>query len=217
MSEAQDESRGEPRGESRSEPRGDLGLVLVISGPSGVGKDTVWKYAASCLPTFNRAVTCTTRPRRPHEVEGVHYYFVSDAEFDRMLESDELIEWAHVHGFRYGVPERSVFERINNGLDVVCVIDVQGALRIRRLFPTATLVFIKPPPGAENEVLTQRIQNRSAVEPSELETRLQTASWEMSQVHLYDYEIVNDELERAARELCEVVAREKEKRAMVNC
>ena len=92
------------------------------------------------------------------------------------------------------------------------MIDVQGAQRIRRLFPTAILVFIKPPPGFEREVLSERIQGRSAVDPSELATRLQTASWEMSQVQLYDYQIVNDNLERAAQELCEVIAAEKRKR-----
>ena len=187
-------------------------MVLVISGPSGVGKDTVWKTAASCLPSFSRAITCTTRTRREHEVEGRDYYFVSQDEFERMIDEDELIEWARVHGNCYGIPQKSVFERINAGLDVVCVIDVQGALRIRRIFPTATLVFIKPPQGRESEVLATRIQSRSEVDPSELQTRLQTATWEMSQVHLYDYEIVNDDLERAANELCEVIAREKERR-----
>ena len=192
----------------------ELGMVLVISGPSGVGKDTVWQAAHECLPTFERAVTCSTRARREHEREGVDYYFVSDAEFDRMIREDELIEWALVHSNRYGVPERSVFERINNGLDVVCVIDVQGAMRIHRLFPTAVLVFIKPPIGHEAEVLTERIRGRSAVDPSELATRLQTASWEMSQVQLYDYQIVNEDVGRAARELCDVVQKAKAERAL---
>ena len=193
----------------------DLGMVLVISGPSGVGKDTVWQLAQKCLPTFARAVTCTTRARREHEVEGTDYYFVPSDEFDRMIRQDELVEWAEVHHNRYGVPNRSIFERINNGLDVVCVIDVQGAKRIHNLYPTAVLVFIKPPAGIEREVLTQRIQGRSAVDPSELATRLQTASWEMSQVQLYDYQIINDDLERAAQELCEVVSKEKAARELV--
>lgn len=189
-----------------------LGLILVISGPSGVGKDTVWQTASACLPSFERAVTCTTRTRRPHEVEGVNYHFVSSDEFERMIREDELIEYAQVHGNFYGVPQKSVLDRINNGDDVVCVIDVQGALRIRGLFPAAVLVFIKPPQGRENEVLEKRIQGRSAVEASELETRLKTASWELSQVQLYDYQIENDDLQRAANELCEVIEREKARR-----
>ncbi len=189
-----------------------LGLILVISGPSGVGKDTVWQEAQTCLGSFQRAITCTTRPRRPHEIEGVSYYFVSPAEFERMIAADELIEYAKVHGNFYGVPQRSVLERINNGQDVVCVIDVQGAMRIRALFPGALLVFIKPPQGRESEELEKRIQGRSAVDASELAKRLETASWEMTQTQLYDYQIENDEIARAADELCEVIAAEKARR-----
>ena len=192
----------------------ELGLILVISGPSGVGKDTVWQAAEPCLPSFQRAITCTTRPRRPGEVEGVNYYFASHAEFDRMIAENELIEWALVHGkHRYGVPERSIFDRINNGQDVVCIIEVQGAMRIRRLFPSATLVFIKPPQGRENEVLVERIQGRSAVDAAELATRLQTASWELTQTNHYDYQIENDEIARASHELCELIEAEKRRRA----
>lgn len=179
----------------------ELGLVLVISGPSGVGKDTVWQTAKPCLPSFERAITCTTRIRRPHETEGVDYYFVSHDEFERMIRDNELVEHAEVHGNFYGVPVKSIFSRINVGKDVVCVIDVQGALAIRRLFPQALLVFIKPPEGRENEVLTHRITGRSPVGDSELATRLQTATRELSQMHFYDYQIVNDDLERAVDEL----------------
>jgi len=191
---------------------GELGMVLVISGPSGVGKDTVWKHAETCLSTFERAITCTTRPRREGEHEGVDYYFRSNEEFARMIAHDELIEYAGVHEHFYGVPQSSVFDRINNGLDVVCIIEVQGALHIRRLFPTAILVFIKPPEGHEAQTLTERIQARQNIDPSELQTRLQTATWEMSQVHLYDFEIVNDNIERASSELCRVVGEEKARR-----
>lgn len=187
-------------------------MVLVVSGPSGVGKDTVWKSAQECLTTFSRAITCTTRARREHEVEGCDYYFVSHEEFERMIDDNELIEHAQVHGNFYGVPQRSIFERINNGLDVVCIIEVQGALVIRRLFPNAVLVFIKPPQGQEREVLAERIQGRQSVDPSELQTRLQTATWEMSQVHLYDFEVVNDDVERASSELCRLVNEEKARR-----
>jgi guanylate kinase len=197
---------------SQTAATNELGMILVISGPSGVGKDTVWKTAAPCLPTFSRAITCTTRERREGEVEGQTYYYVSKDEFQRMVDEDELIEWAEVHGNCYGVPQRSVFERINAGLDVVCVIDVQGAIRIRRIFPAATLVFIKPPEGRENEILAERIRMRSLVAQAELETRLNTASWEMTQTHLYDYEVVNDNLEQAAKELCEVISKERQLR-----
>jgi guanylate kinase len=188
------------------------GLVLVLSGPSGVGKDTVWQAAKACLPTFARAVTCTTRPRRSHEVAGVDYHFVSKAQFESLIARDELVEHAVVHGNCYGVPQWAIWDRINAGQDVICVIDVQGALKVRSLFSGSLLVFIKPPPGRESQVLEERIQGRQTVAPEELATRLQTASWELTQKHLYDYEIVNDDGHRAADELCRVVLAEKARR-----
>ena len=193
---------------------GKLGMVLVISGPSGVGKDTVWKAAQGCLATFDRVITCTTRARREKEVEGRDYHYILREEFERMIAHDELVEYELIHGdYYYGVPKRSIFERIDNGLDVVCVINVAGAMSIRKLFPAAVLVFIMPPPGHESEVLAQRILGRQWVEKTELDTRLQTASWELTQTHLYDFLIVNDDLERAADELCQVVTEEKARRA----
>lgn len=190
-----------------------LGMVLVISGPSGVGKDTVWKTAHPCLPTFERVITCTTRTRRPHEVEGVNYYFVDHDRFMVMIRDNELIEFAQVHGNWYGVPSSSIFKRISAGLDVTCVIDVQGAQKIREQYPDAFLVFIKPPPGREMEILTERITGRDAVDEQELNTRLQTATREMELVELYDATIVNDDLERASQELCDLIAQEKLRRA----
>jgi guanylate kinase len=189
-----------------------LGLLLVISGPAGVGKDTVWQAASASLPTFAKAITCTTRPQRPAEVHGVHYYFVSDEEFNRLIREDQLLEWAYVHDYRYGVPAASVLERLAKGLDVVCVIDVQGARRIRALFPNALLVFLKPPEGREAEVLKRRMEERGTTDDAEVERRLESAVREMAQTQLYDYEIVNDEIESTARRLCEIVAQEKRKR-----
>jgi guanylate kinase len=187
------------------------GLLLVLSGPSGVGKDTVWKHAAQCLPTFRKAVTCTTRARREGEEHGVNYFFYTDAEFDRLIHEDKLLEWAHVHGFRYGVPAGPVLESLNNGNDVICVIDVQGAQRVKSLFPTAILVFLTPP---EVTVLEQRIIDRdNEIDRKELQDRLARVQWEMEHIPLYDHTIVNDTVEHAAKELCEVVAREKKKRA----
>ncbi len=187
------------------------GLLLVLSGPSGVGKDTVWKQAAPCLPTFRKAITSTTRARREREEQGVNYNFVSDAEFDRMIRNDELLEWAHVHGFRYGVPAGPVLGALNDGNDVICVIDVQGAQRVKSLFPSAILVFLTPP---EVKVLEQRILDRdNEIDRKDLQNRLAIVHWEMEHIPLYDYTIVNDTVEHAAKELCEVVAREKKKRA----
>jgi guanylate kinase len=189
----------------------ELGLLLVLSGPAGVGKDTVWKTAAKCLTSFQKALTCTTRKRRAHEVEGRDYHFVSDEEFDAMIREDQLLEWAEVHGNRYGVPAASVLNRLNNGDDVVCVIDVQGACRIRGLFPNALLVFLTPPDSSP-EVLKKRIEERGGATEAEIALRLKTAQWELTQTEVYDYQIVNDNIERAADELCKIVENEKKQR-----
>lgn len=190
----------------------ELGMLLVLSGPAGVGKDTVWKAAGKCLPTFQKALTCTTRPRREHEKEGEHYHFVSNEEFDSMIRHDQLLEWAEVHGNRYGIPAASVLNRLNSGGDVICVIDVQGACRIRGLFPNALLVFIKPL-DSNPEVLKQRIEERGGATEAEIALRLKTAQWELTQTEVYDYQIVNDNVEHAAKELCDIIAKEKAQRA----
>jgi guanylate kinase len=193
------------------------GLLLVLSGPAGVGKDTVWKTASPCLPTFAKAITCTTRAQRPGEVDGIHYYFVSKEEFERRIADHELLEWAEVHGNLYGVPVSSVTKRLNAGGDVVCIIEVQGALKIRHIFEDdALLVFLKPPPGREEEILRQRILNRGAEDDAQIKTRMETAAWEMEQKEHYDFEIVNDEIEHAADELCRVIKAEKHKREAQN-
>ena len=185
------------------------GMLLVLSGPSGVGKDSVWKVAAPCLPTFGKATTCTTRAARLGEIHGIHYFFVSDKAFDAMIAHDELLEWAQVNGNRYGVPVSSVTNRLDKGHDVVCIIEVQGALNIRYLFPDSLLVFLQPPIGREAEVLKERIEKRGAENASQIETRLKTATWEMAQSAHYDYEIVNDEIEETAQRLCDIITREK--------
>lgn len=201
--------------EATPTPQPPLGTLLIISGPAGVGKDTVWRAAGSCLPTFSKATTCTTRAQRPGEEHGVHYFFVSDEEFDQLIANDQLIEWAHVHNARYGVPAAQVLERLIQGDDVVCVIDVQGARRIKALFPQALLIFLKPPAGRETDVLRDRMAERGTTDDEEVRRRLDSAQWELSQTDFYDHEIINDEISHAARQLCEIVAREKSKRADV--
>jgi guanylate kinase len=188
-------------------------MLLVLSGPAGVGKDSVWKHAAPCLPTFAKAITCTTRAPRPGEENGVHYYFVANERFDDMIAHDELLEWAWVHGNRYGVPVSSVKSRLEAGGDVVCIIEVQGALKIRALFEESLLVFLKPPPGREEEILRARIANRGAETEEQTARRMETAAWELEQTAHYDYEIVNDEIEFAAQRLCDIISAEKAKRA----
>jgi len=189
-----------------------LGMLLVVSGPSGVGKDTVWQAAKNGLPSFTKAITCTTRPRREHEEEGVSYYFVDDKEFDRLIHDDEMLEWAHVHDHRYGVPVSSVLDRLVEGRDVICVIDVQGAIRMRSLFPNSLLIFLKPPGNDHEQELKKRLEQRGTTDEAEMERRLRTAVWELSQIPLYDNQIINDSVENAAQQLQEIVLAEKERR-----
>ena len=192
----------------QAEPQ--LGMLLVLSGPSGVGKDSVWQEASKTLTSFDKAITCTTRAQREHEIEGIDYYFVSDEEFDRLLEEDQMLEWAKVHNARYGVPASSVLTRLTAGKDVVCVIDVQGAFRLRSLFPGAILIFIKPPDSDPN-ILKTRLTQRGDISEEELMVRLKTAEWELLQTKKYDYEIVNNSLKNAAKELCQIIQQEKAK------
>lgn len=198
-----------------SAPDASLGMLLVLSGPSGVGKDTVWKAAAQMLPSFCKAITCTTRARREHEVEGEHYFFVSNAEFDRLIAQNELLEWAQPHGDHlYGVPSQPVLDRLGEGRDVVCVIDVQGAMRVRALFPQCLLVFLRPPlsqAGSETDTLAERIKARSPISPEELSRRMETAGRELAQSQLYDHALVNDDLDATARALRDIVLREKKR------
>ena len=200
------------------EASGEPGMLLVISGPSGVGKDTVWKQAAPCLSSFAKTITCTTRKQRPGEEEGVTYFFVSDDTFDELIEEDELLEWAIVHGNRYGVPAALVLQRMEQGLDVVCVIDVQGARRIRKLFATrATLIFLKPPTDRDPfDVLRERMAARGDESQDDMVRRLETAQEEMEQLKrdaLFDYEVVNDTVERASGEICSIDNAEKARRS----
>jgi guanylate kinase len=192
-------------------------MLLVLSGPSGVGKDTVWKAAAPHLPSFCKAITCTTRARREHEREGIDYYFVSNEEFDRLIAQDELLEWAEVHGNRYGVPAAPVLARREEGRDVACVIDVQGAMKVRGLFPAGSclLVFLRPPKSAatnsETDTLVERIKNRAPLSSEELSRRIQTAAWELAQSQMYDHDIVNDNLAETVTTLRDIVLREKKR------
>lgn len=172
---------------------------LVIAAPSGAGKTSLARALVERYPgdlTFS--ISATTRPRREHEREGRDYYFVDDAEFDAMIESGELVEWAMVHGRRYGTPHRGIRDGIEGGRCVVLDIDVQGARQIRRAFEDAVLVFILPPSAAE---LNRRLAGRGTEEDEERLRRLRGARRELDAAAVFDYVIVNDDFDRALRAL----------------
>ncbi|MBV6396953.1 MAG: Guanylate kinase [Anaerolineales bacterium] len=177
---------------SSSEAKFDLPhshpLLIVISGPSGVGKDTVIQYMMERGMPFHFVVTATTRPVRPDEVHGRDYWFVSKEEFARMIEADELIEYAMVYGDYKGIPKQQVREALSSGKDVVLRIDVQGAETIRKLASGALLIFITT--NSEEE-LVRRLETRKTETLEELKLRIATARKELQRIGAFDYVIVN--------------------------
>lgn len=163
--------------------------LIVISGPSGVGKDTVIEEMRARHPEYSFAVTATTRPRRPGEIDGVHYIFMSRQEFEEALESGYFLEHAEVYGNMYGVPRHRVDEEIAAGRNVVIKVDVQGAATIRQIMPDAIFIFLLPPTMGE---LTSRLRGRKTDDPQALMERATTASWELSKVRDFDYVVFNE-------------------------
>jgi len=173
-------------------------LVFIISGPSGSGKSTLVTRLLE-LPGTIFSISCTTRPRRSAERDGEWYNFVTEEEFDRMVERGDFLEYACVFGkHRYGTPRRWVEDARSWGLDLVLEIDVQGAAQLREKLPAAIEVFILPP---SRQALEQRIRVRGQDSEEEIERRLERATQELELYGKYDYVVVNDDLERAGREL----------------
>ena len=163
-------------------------LLVVISGPSGVGKDTVIALMRQRMPECRFAVTATTRERRDDEVDGEHYFFYSEESFRRMIADGELLEWAEVYGNLYGVPGRQIEEAFESGADVIAKTDVQGAATIKRIEPRALLIFLAPP---EMDVLTERLGSRMTESPDDFDVRLRTAESEMRAAAGFDRVVVN--------------------------
>ncbi len=163
-------------------------LLIVISGPSGVGKDAVIQRMKERGLPFHFVVTATTRPKRPGEVHGVDYFFVSNDEFARMIEEDELLEHALVYNDYKGIPKQQVREALASGKDVIMRVDVQGAATVRRLVPEAVLIFLTT--ESEDE-LVRRLKARKTETPEGLSLRIATARQELKRVKEFDYVVVN--------------------------
>lgn len=172
--------------------------LVVLAGPSGVGKSSVIREALKAAPDTWLSVSATTRDPRPGEVDGVNYFYVSDEKFDQMLVENELLEWAHYANNRYGTPRAAVEEKLNAGIPVLLEIEVQGAQQIRDAMPDAVLVFLEPPTWADLEA---RLAGRGTESQSQVQARLDTALKELESKGFFDHVIVNDEVNRAAQEL----------------
>lgn len=186
-----------------SVPEGDRPPLTVLAGPTAVGKGTVASYIRDHFPEVKLSVSATTRAPRPGEVEGQHYFFVDDEGFDRMLASDELLEWATVHNqSRYGTPRGPVERAAANGELMLLEIDLQGARQVRASMPEARLVFLAPPSWDE---LVSRLVGRGTEDEAERARRLETAKIELAAAEEFDEIIVNDEVPRAALRLVELM------------
>jgi len=181
------------------QPRPGRSRLLVLAGPTAVGKGTVAARVAADHPEIMLSVSATTRPPRPGEQDGVHYHFVDDAEFDRLIAGDALLEYATVHNkYRYGTPRAPIDAALAEGRTVLLEIDLQGARQVRAAEPSATLVFLLPPSWDE---LVNRLVGRGTEDAEERARRLKTAKVELAAQREFDYFVVNADVGEAAREV----------------
>ena len=182
------------------------GKLYVVSGPSGVGKNTILSRIVSTQPNVQYSVSATSRPMRPGEVEGISYYFLDRPGFERLIEQDELLEYAEYVGNYYGTPATPIRKAVGAGIDVVMDVDVVGALKIKKRVPDAVLIFLA---ASSLDVIRQRLERRGDVRPDVMARRLERARWEYSQACRYDYIVLNDEIARATGEMLSIMTAEK--------
>lgn len=177
--------------------------VLVLCGPTAVGKGTVLRSVLAARPDIYLSVSATTRQPRPGEVDGVAYYFVTETEFDDLVATGDMLEWATVHGVhRYGTPRGPVMDSVDAGKTVILEVDLAGARQIRESLPEATQVFIAPPTFADLEL---RLAQRGTEGPAERQRRLETAHVEMAAADEFDKIVVNDDVARATAEILSII------------
>ncbi len=185
---------------------GPAPLLAVITGPSGVGKDSLLSRLKSLNRPYHFAVTATTRPPRPEETDGVDYFFVSDQQYDEMLAKGEFLENATVYDYHYGVPKPPIREALAAGKDVVFRTDIQGARYIKSVCPGAVTIFLLPPSRDE---LEWRLRSRATDTPEQLDIRLRTARDEMAAAEEFDHTLVNDDLNACVDEIERILAAER--------
>ncbi|OPZ74535.1 MAG: Guanylate kinase [Firmicutes bacterium ADurb.Bin456] len=185
---------------------GKQGILLVFSGPSGVGKGSICRALLRENPAMHLSVSATTRLPRNGEVHGVDYYFHDDETFKKMIKGNELLEWAEVYGHLYGTPRKSLQGILDQGDDVILEIDIQGALQVKKQFPLAVLIFVLPP---SRLALESRLRARGADSREEIGKRLRCITGELEMACRYDYIVVNDEVERALNTVRAIIIAEK--------
>lgn len=183
----------------------DKGLLVVISGPSGAGKGTIYGKVIE-KTGMKRSISVTTRQPRPGETDGVDYYFRTEEQYQQMIAAGEFLETAAVYKNYYGTPKAPVFENLDNGYDVLFEVDVHGAKSIKKKYPDAVTIFIMTP---DFDTLGERLRNRGTESESSLRTRLSAAKHELSKYELFDYIVFNETAESAASSVIDIINAEK--------
>ena len=179
------------------------GLLIVYTGASGVGKGTIMKKLLASHPNYRLSVSATTRAPREGEINGREYYFVSHDEFDRMIAEDGFLEHAEYVGNKYGTPKEPVFRMLDEGLDVFLEIEVKGFLQVKEACPDCVTIFIAPPSFEELEA---RLRGRGTETEEVIAERLKTAERELSSHSMFDYVVINDDVDRAANEVVSIIS-----------
>ena len=186
----------------------DKGLLVVVSGFSGAGKGSIMKRILQKYDNYALSISATTRDPRPGEMDGQDYFYKTQKQFEKMIDKDELIEYASYQGNYYGTPKAYVEKQLNSGKDVILEIEVQGATKVKELLPDTVLIFVTPPNAKE---LRDRLTKRATESADQIRGRLRRAVVEAEYMPTYDYILVNDDLETAVTELDEIVRAEHKK------
>jgi guanylate kinase len=192
---ANSQSATSDRGHRAPERRG---ILFIVSAPSGTGKTTLCKQIAATVPGIWHSISYTTRQPRPGEEHGREYFFIEEKAFQGMIERNEFLEYAHVYGHWYGTPRKALMDKMEQGIDVLLEIDVQGAMQIKKRFEDGVYIFILPP---SMEALRARLQSRASDSPEEIHRRLQKVKEEVWSYREYYYIVRNDDLAQSLREL----------------
>lgn len=182
------------------------GLLVVVSGPSGCGKGTICKELLKRNKDMSISISATTRKPRKGEVDGENYFFLTEEIFKSMINKNEFLEYAHVHGNFYGTPKKFVLEKIENGENVFLEIDVQGALQIKEIYPDGVFIFILPP---SMEELKNRIKKRGTESEDDIKRRYKNAFEEVKYIKKYDYLVINDKVIEAVEKIESIISAEK--------
>lgn len=184
----------------------EKGILIVLSGPSGVGKGTVCKALRECSTDIVYSVSATTRSPRQGEIDGVNYFFKTREQFEQLIEQDQMLEWAEYVGNYYGTPRKFVEDTLNAGKDIILEIEVQGALKVKQTFPDGVFIFLLPPSLSE---LENRIVGRGTETEESIRSRMSVAVEEIALMENYDYAIVNDQIDLACSRIRAILTAER--------